>query len=76
MSLTIFSIIVNIIYFEIHIILANQAGKNLMSIMSPIWTFYVTQSFLSPDLFGFQSLGYPGVQGLGWRGHACVKNIP
>jgi len=21
-------------------------------------------------------LGYPGIQGLGWRGHACVKNLP
>jgi len=44
--------------------------------MSPIWTFYVTQSFLSRDLFGFWSFGYPGVRGLGWRGHACVENLP
>jgi len=41
----------------------------------PIWTFYVTQSFLSRDPFGFWSLGYPGVQGR-VCGHACVKNLP
>jgi len=24
----------------------------------------------------FWSLGYHGVQGSGWRGHACVKSLP
>jgi len=36
----------------------------------------VTQSFLSCEPFGFWSLEYPGVQGLGWRGLAFVKNLP
>jgi len=29
-------------------------------LMSPIWAFYIIQSFLSHDPFGFWSLGYPG----------------
>jgi len=49
------------------------AQEKLNEIKSPIWTFYVPQSFLSHDLFGFWSLGYPGV---GWIGHTCVKNLP
>jgi len=32
----------------------------------PIWRFYVSQSFFSPDLFWI--LGYPRVRGLGWQG--------
>jgi len=43
--------------------------KNLMH-------FFVKQSFFPSDLFRFWSLGYPGVRGLGWRGHTCVKNLP
>jgi len=35
----------------------------------------VAQNFLSRDPFGFWSLGYPGVWGLGWWGHSCVKNL-
>jgi len=42
---------------------------------SPIWTFYVTQSFLSCDPFGFWSLRYLRVQGSGLWDHACVKNL-
>jgi len=41
-----------------------------------IWTFYFTQSFFSRDLFRYWSLRYPGVRGLGWQGHTCVKNLP
>jgi len=52
------------------------AREKFDELTSPIWTFYVTQSFLSSDLFGFWSLECPGVQGLGWWGHACVKNLP
>jgi len=52
------------------------AREKFDKLMSPIWTFYITQSFLSCDPFGFWSLGYPGVQGSGLRGHACVKNLP
>jgi len=52
------------------------AREKFDELMSPIWTFYVTQSFISCDPFGFWSLGSPGVKGLGWQGHACVKNLP
>jgi len=38
---------------------------------SPIWTFFVKQSFFYSDPFGFWSLRYPS-----WRGYACVKNLP
>jgi len=40
-------------------------------IKSPIRRFYFTESFLSRD-----PLGYPGVQGSGLQGHACVMNLP
>jgi len=52
------------------------AREKFGELTSPTWTFYVTQGFLSRDLLGFWSLGYPGAWGLGWRGHACVKNLP
>jgi len=54
------------------------AREKFNEIKSPIWIFCVTQSFLSRDPFGFWSLGYPMIQGvgLGWRSHACVKNLP
>jgi len=52
------------------------AWEKFDGLMSLIWTFYVTQSFLSRDPFGFWSLEYPGIQGSGLRGHACVKNLP
>jgi len=32
--------------------------------------------FFSRDLLRFWSLWYPRVQGLGWRCHTCVKNLP
>jgi len=43
-----------------------SAREKFDELVSPIWTFYVTQSFLSRDPFGFWSP---------W-GHACVKNLP
>jgi len=56
-------------------ILANRAlalpEKKFDELMLSIWTFYITQSFLSLDPFGLWSLEYPGIQGLGLRGHAC-----
>jgi len=52
------------------------AQEKFDELISPIWTFYITQSFLSRDPFGFLSLGYPGVQGSSWQGHACVKKLP
>jgi len=57
-------------------ILANRSWEKFDELTSHICTFYVTQSFLSRDPFGFWSLGYPGIQGLGWQGYACVKNLP
>jgi len=53
-----------------------DAWEKFNEIKLPIYTFYTTKSFLSRDQSEFWSLGYPGVQGLGWRGHACVKNLP
>jgi len=44
-------------------------------IKSPTWTFYVTQSIFSRDLFRFWNLGYPAVRGSDWQG-AFVKNLP
>jgi len=37
---------------------------------------YIAQSFFSCDLLRNWSLGYPGVRGSDWQGHACVKNLP
>jgi len=37
--------------------------------------FFVKQYFFCSDLLMFCSLGYPGVRGSGWWGHACVKNL-
>jgi len=31
--------------------------------------------FFSSYLLRFWSLGYPGVRGLGWQGHTCIKNL-
>jgi len=47
-----------------------------MSLHHPSGHFTLQQSFLCHDPFGFWSLGYTGAQGSGWRGHACVKNLP
>jgi len=47
------------------------AREKLDELTSPIWTFYVTQGFLSRDPFGVA-----GVRGSGWWDHACVKNLP
>jgi len=41
-----------------------------------LWTLFVQPNFFSSDLFRFWSLGYPGVWGSGWWGHAYVKNLP
>jgi len=38
--------------------------KKFNELTSTIWTFYITQSFLSCDPFEFWSLGYPGVGGV------------
>jgi len=48
------------------------AKEKFNEVKSTNWTFYVTQSFLSRDPFGFWSLGSPGVQGYAWRGHAYL----
>jgi len=39
------------------------AREKFDELTSTTWTFYVTQSFLSRDPFGFWSLGYPGSGG-------------
>jgi len=52
------------------------AREKFEELISPIWIFYVTQSFLSRNPLGFWSLGYPGVQGSSCWGHACVNNLP
>jgi len=51
------------------------ARETLNELTSPIWTFFVKQSFSSSDLFRFWRLGYPEVWGSGWQGHACVMNL-
>jgi len=53
-----------------------KALEKLNEIKSPIWTFFVKQSFFSRDLFRFWSLGYLGVWRLIWRDQTCVKNLP
>jgi len=52
------------------------AQEKFNELRSTIWTFFVKQSLFSSDLSRFWSLGYPGVCGLGWRGHSCAQNFP
>jgi len=45
-------------------------GKNLMSLRHPSRHFILHKVFSPVICLGF------GVRGLGWRDHACVKNLP
>jgi len=45
----------------------SAAREKFNGIKSPIWTFFVKQSFFSSNLFRCLSLGYHWVRGLGWR---------
>jgi len=56
-----------------HLVKCNQKFNE---IKSPIWTFFVIQSFFACDLLRFWSLGYPAVRGLGWQGDFCKKSLP
>jgi len=56
--------------------LGSVAARDKIFWRVPIQTFYVTQTIFSSDQFRFWSLGYPGINGLGWRSHSCVKNLP
>jgi len=61
-------------------ILANRApalpGKLIKHFKGTHLDILRHTKFSLPRPFGFWSLGYPGVQGLGWRGHTCVKKLP
>jgi len=50
------------------------AQKKINEIKSPIWTFFVKQSFFSSDLLRFWSLVYPRVRG--WVGRVIVVKNP
>jgi len=51
-------------------------GKNLMSLCHLSGHFTLNKVFSSVTHLGFRVWGTTGVQGLGWRGHTCVKNLP
>jgi len=59
--------------------LANRGARRCLEkfdeLTSPIWTFFVKQSFFSSDLFRFWSLGYLGIRGANWQGRTCIKNL-
>jgi len=50
-----------IIIFRTSLLGSGAAWKKFDELKSPIRTFYITQSFLFRDPFGFWSFGYPGV---------------
>jgi len=52
------------------------AWEKFDELMSPIWTFFVKQSFFSSDLFRFWSLEYPGSGGRFGRVILVLKTFP